>query len=117
MPVPVVEDRNAPLDLSDDLAATVARRLTALAEPTRLRLANELRARDDASVHELADAVGGSLPNISKHLRTLHDAGLVTRRKEGTFVHYRIANQYVGALVGYAVVVLGNTRRFRPPVE
>lgn len=117
MAVPVLSDGKDAASVSDELAATVARRLSALAEPTRLKLADELRVRKDASVQELADAVDGTLPNVSKHLQTLYQAGIVTRRKEGTFVRYRIANAYVGSLVRYAVVILGNTRRVRPPAE
>lgn len=96
--------------LSDDLAATVARRLAALAEPTRLKLAAELRSREGASVQELADAVGGSLPNVSKHLQVLHQSAIVSRRKEGTFVRYELAGDHVAALVGYAVRILGARR-------
>jgi ArsR family transcriptional regulator len=110
--MPVAERREErSVQLSEELAVTVARRLSALAEPTRLKLAAALSAREDASVQELADAVGGSLPNVSKHLQTLHHSGLVTRRKEGTFVRYRMANKHVGLLVRYTVWILGNARR------
>lgn len=102
------EDQRAVL--SDELAETVARRLAALAEPTRLKLAAELRSRETASVQELADAVGGSLPNISKHLQVLHQNAIVARRKEGTFVHYRIAGDHMAALVAYAVRILAARR-------
>jgi DNA-binding transcriptional ArsR family regulator len=110
----VVEQREpAAALLADDLADTVARRLSALAEPTRLKLVAELSARRDASVQDLAEAVGGSLPNVSKHLQILHQSGIVIRRKEGTFVRYRIAGEHVRALVHYSVRILGNARRRR----
>lgn len=96
--------------LSDDLAETVARRLAALAEPTRLKLAAELRTRESASVQELADAVDGSLPNVSKHLQVLHQNAIVSRRKEGTFVRYQIAGEHMGALVAYTVRILAARR-------
>jgi ArsR family transcriptional regulator len=105
--VPVVEATDREAVLGDELAETVARRLAALGEPTRLKLAAELRERDDASVKELADAVGGSLPNVSKHLQTLYYSGIVARRKEGTTVRYRIAGEHVSALIRYAVRILG----------
>lgn len=96
--------------LSDELASTVARRLAALAEPTRLKLAMELRRREHASVQELADAVGGSLPNVSKHLQVMHQSAIVSREKEGTSVHYRLRGDHVSALVGYAIRILGARR-------
>jgi DNA-binding transcriptional ArsR family regulator len=50
--------------------------LTALAEPTRRRIADELRLRE-CSVTDLVAALGMSQPAISKHLRVLRDAGVV----------------------------------------
>src|SRR3954454_22279654 len=105
MPVLDAEERSAVL--GDDLAETVARRLAVLGEPTRLKLAVELRVRETASVQELADAVGASLPNVSKHLQLLYQCGLVTRRKDGNFVHYRLAGDAVSVLLRYAVRILG----------
>src|SRR5258708_2278485 len=63
----VVEQRTGVMALEDRTADVVARRLAALGEPTRLKLVMALREREDASVHELAEAVGGTLPNVSKH--------------------------------------------------
>jgi ArsR family transcriptional regulator len=97
--------------LADGAAELVARRLSGLAEPTRLKLVLELRSRTSATVHELADAVGSSLPNVSKHLQVLHQAGLVTRRREGTYIRYRIAGDAVAALAVYAVRILRDARR------
>jgi DNA-binding transcriptional ArsR family regulator len=109
--MPVLQGREGHASmLCDEMASTVARRLGALAEPTRLKLAMELRRRDKASVQELATAVGGSLPNVSKHLQVLHQNAIVSRHKEGTFVHYRLAGDHVSALVGYSVMSLGARR-------
>ena len=93
--------------LDTTTAELVAYRLAALGEPTRLRLVGELRARESATVQELTEAIGGSLPNVSKHLQILHQAGIVARRKQGTFVRYRIASGTVSALVGYALRIFG----------
>jgi uncharacterized protein YndB with AHSA1/START domain/DNA-binding transcriptional ArsR family regulator len=48
----------------------------ALAEPSRLRIVELLRERPHA-VNEIADALGLPQPQVSKHLRTLNDAGMV----------------------------------------
>ena len=50
-----------------------------LAEPARRRILDRLR-RAESSVGELVDALGMSQPAVSKHLRVLRDAGLVTCR-------------------------------------
>jgi DNA-binding transcriptional ArsR family regulator len=58
----------------------------ALADPTRRGIILRL-AEGEASVSELAEPYGISLPAISKHLKVLEEAGLIFRRREGR-VHY-----------------------------
>jgi rhodanese-related sulfurtransferase len=62
----------------------------ALASPRRLELL-ELLAQASRTVDELADASGQSSANASQHLQALHAAGLVDRRREGTYVRYALA--------------------------
>jgi ubiquinone/menaquinone biosynthesis C-methylase UbiE len=57
----------------------------ALADPTRLRIVALLRAIE-LSVGELAQVLGQSQPRVSRHIRILVDSGLVTRRREGSWV-------------------------------
>jgi ArsR family transcriptional regulator len=81
-------------DLSPDLLASLAERFKALAEPTRLQLLQALRARE-ATVSELVQRTGLTQANISKHLQLLLALGFVTRRKEGLFAYYRLADRDV----------------------
>jgi len=76
------------------LLAEVAERFKALGEPVRLSLLQALRKKE-MSVGELVAATGLGQANVSKHLHQLLDCGYVTRRKEGTFVYYRIASDDV----------------------
>ncbi|MEX2505028.1 MAG: metalloregulator ArsR/SmtB family transcription factor [Egicoccus sp.] len=55
----------------------------------------ELLAQGERSVDDLAGELGQSLANTSHHLRTLARAGLVTSRRDGTHVHYRLASDDV----------------------
>jgi ubiquinone/menaquinone biosynthesis C-methylase UbiE len=57
----------------------------ALADPTRVRIVTLLRAME-LSVGELAQVLGQSQPRVSRHVKILIDAGLVERRKEGSWV-------------------------------
>ena len=59
---------------------------SALSDPTRRAILEHL-AHGEASVTTLAKPFGISLPAISKHLRVLEKASLVSRRKEGR-VHF-----------------------------
>ena len=63
--------------------------LTALAEPTRRRIVDELRT-SDRSVGELADALSVSQPAMSKHLKVLREGGLVSCRTAAQRRIYRI---------------------------
>ena len=86
-----------PHPLPDELAELIARRFRAMGEPVRIRLLDHLRERE-ASVNELAEALGASQQNVSKHLAVLAEAGILGRRKEGTHVYYRIVDEGVFAL-------------------
>lgn len=54
---------------------------TALADPTRRAILERL-ARGECSVSELAEPFAMSLPAVSKHLRVLERAGLISQRRE-----------------------------------
>jgi ArsR family transcriptional regulator len=63
----------------------LADRFQALADPTRLRILALLRLME-LSVGELAQVLGQSQPRVSRHLKILSDAGVLERRKEGSWV-------------------------------
>ncbi|MCC6737295.1 MAG: winged helix-turn-helix transcriptional regulator [Bauldia sp.] len=65
---------------TDHLSATFA----ALADPTRRGILARLTL-GEASVTELAAPYAMSLPAISKHLKVLENAGLITRSREAQF--------------------------------
>jgi DNA-binding transcriptional ArsR family regulator len=64
--------------------------LKGAAEPTRLRLL-ALCAHRDFSVSDLAKVLGQSEPRVSRHLKVLCQAGLLSRVRQGQWVHYRLA--------------------------
>jgi len=72
-------------------SAAVAR---ALGDPKRLRVL-ECLAGGEVSVGELSASVGCQVPNMSQHLAVLRSAGLVTARREGNTVYYRLADPRV----------------------
>lgn len=65
--------------------------LKACADQTRLRLINLLAAEGEVCVCHLVDVLGANQPKVSRHLAYLKRAGLVTDRKDGLWVHYRLA--------------------------
>ena len=71
-------------------ALPLADRFQALADPTRLRIVALLRVME-LSVGELAQVLGQSQPRVSRHLKILADAGVLERRKEGSWVFLTLA--------------------------
>src|SRR6266480_4446481 len=74
--------------------AEVAR---ALASGRRAEIA-DLLAQGERPVEEIAGEIGQSVANTSHHLRAMARAGLVSTRREGTRVFYRLASDRVGEL-------------------
>lgn len=83
--------------MSPPVLERVAEQFRALSEPSRLRLMNLLFG-GERSVGDLVDASGLSLANVSKHLSVLHQAGWVSRRKDGLRVVYTLADDRVLSL-------------------
>lgn len=69
----------------------LAEMFQAVSDPTRLRIL-ALLARMELSVGELAQLLEQSQPRVSRHVRILADAGVVDRRKEGSWVFLAIAD-------------------------
>jgi DNA-binding transcriptional ArsR family regulator len=62
----------------------------ALSHDTRLRCILLLSAYQELCVCELIQAIGAPQPHVSRHLAHLREAGLVSDRREGLWIHYRI---------------------------
>jgi len=86
-----------PHPLPDALVELIAERFRTIGDPTRIRILERLQD-GEASVQELAEHVGTSQQNVSKHLGVLARVGIVGRRKEGTFAYYRITDASVFAI-------------------
>ena len=80
--------------LTPEMLELVAERFKVLAESVRLELLNHLRS-GEMTVSELVEESGLAQANVSKHLGLLRSAGFVTRRKDGLFVYYALADRGV----------------------
>ena len=80
-------------------AATLVGALRAAGETTRLRLL-ALLADGEHTVKDLTEILGQSQPRVSRHLKLLADAGLVTRNAEGAWAYYRLADNAAAADLG-----------------
>ena len=62
----------------------------ALSDTTRLRILALLSAEEELCVCDLTGVLGLSQPMISRHLASLREAGIVSDRRAGVWVHYRL---------------------------
>jgi ArsR family transcriptional regulator len=81
-------------ELSDAALQMIADRFKVLAEPMRLKILHALWD-GELTVGEIIVATNGLQANVSKHLGILQQAGLVSRRKDGLSVYYRICDETV----------------------
>ena len=95
--MPAVPTVPIPHPLPVELVELVARRFRLLGEPMRIRILDALRG-GERTVGELAEELGASQQNVSKHLAALHDGGVVRRRKSGNHVVYAIDDASIFAL-------------------
>lgn len=86
-----------PRPIPMDLAELIAARLRVIGDANRIRILDQLRD-GELSVAQLTDRLGTSQQNTSKHLGVLLQAGIVSRRKEGTSAWYSVADPGVYAL-------------------
>jgi len=89
-----VPGRKKSLPFSDRMLEVIAARFRALSEPNRLRILQALEA-GEATVGEIAERLEANQSNVSRHLQSLHEAGLVGRRREGSSVFYAISDPTV----------------------
>ena len=100
-------------------AASLDQFFRALADPTRLRLLN-LIARQELCVCYFVHVIDVPQPKISRHLAYLRRAGIVAARREGKWMHYRLAvpkNSHAAAILKTAVEAVKNDPQMQRDFE
>ncbi len=92
MNTPKLQRRTRPAgDELDAVFGAVARYFGLLAEPTRLRILNTI-CQDEKSVSGIVAEAAVTQTNASRHLALLHRAGVISRRRAGNAVYYRVSD-------------------------
>ena len=76
--------------LPDDTVDMIGAMLRVVGDPTRIRLMEALNQGGSATGGALADRLGISQQAVSKQLGVLYQAGIVSRRRAGAWVHYEL---------------------------
>ena len=97
--------------LQSDDAMTLETLFSALADRTRLRLLNLMR-RGEVCVCFFVEVLDVPQPSISRHLAYLRNAGVVEARRDGKWMHYRIAelDSRFGRVLDAALAALAEER-------
>jgi ArsR family transcriptional regulator len=92
----------------------------ALSHPVRLRIL-QILARQEACVCHLKTILHRPQPYVSQQLATLRDAGLVSDRREGTLIYYRLADDRLATWLDLGKELVkdsdGNPVPFPPALE
>ena len=86
--------RSAESEQVFELAAELFRVMSA---PMRLKIISSL-CNGEKNVGQLLEEIETTQPNMSQHLNTLYQAGVLGRRREGVQIYYRIVNERVVTL-------------------
>jgi ArsR family transcriptional regulator, arsenate/arsenite/antimonite-responsive transcriptional repressor len=84
--------------LGDQEAVELARVLSALADPVRLRLLSLVASQDEICSCDLEAPLGKSQPTVSHHTKVLADAGLLLAEKRGRWVWWRVEPSRLAAV-------------------
>ncbi|HKU86887.1 MAG TPA: metalloregulator ArsR/SmtB family transcription factor [Casimicrobiaceae bacterium] len=91
----------------DRVFTAVARYFGLLSEPTRLRILHAI-CQAEQSVSAIVAATGASQTNVSRHLALMYQAGVVSRRREGSTVYYGVADpEFVSICRSVCVQIAG----------
>ncbi len=82
--------------------------MKALSDPNRVKIIKMLQHKE-MCVCEMQATLQIAQPSVSKHLKILEDAGLVTPHKDGLWVNYQLTD---GSSSPYAASLLGNLRHW-----
>lgn len=83
--------------IPDEFLDLMAEKFRMLSDPTRLAILRALMA-GERNVSQVIAETGRNQANVSKHLKMMAEAGLVSRRKEGLQVFYELADPLVERL-------------------
>jgi DNA-binding transcriptional ArsR family regulator len=78
--------------VTNEALALIASWFRTLSEPSRLKILRALEEDGELSIGELVEATGLTQANVSRHVQTLAEAGMVGRRREGLSVICFIAD-------------------------
>jgi DNA-binding transcriptional ArsR family regulator len=85
---------NSSQQVPPEVVQQLAAYFSVLGEPSRLRILNLLRDGEKC-VQDLVEVMDTSQANVSKHLKVMVQAGILSRRSEGTLAYYKVEDELI----------------------
>ena len=82
---------------SDEVFELAAEMFRVMSAPMRLKIISSL-CNGEKNVSQLLEEIDTTQPNMSQHLNTLYQAGVIGKRREGVQIFYKIVNDRVVTL-------------------
>jgi DNA-binding transcriptional ArsR family regulator len=111
-PRPPIQER--PL-ISDEQAAEVAALFKVLSNNTRLRMIHSLVIAGEMTVSQLAETVAMKPQAVSNQLQRLVDRRILSSRRSGNNIHYRIVDPCVTSLLDLGLCLIEETKERNNP--
>ena len=89
--------------VTEKQSVSLAEVMACLSDPIRLRLFDLVRRAGSGGICscDLTEPLDRSQPTVSHHLKVLREAGLVTSRREGTWVWYSVVDDALEPVLGF----------------
>jgi ArsR family transcriptional regulator len=94
---------------SEEVFEKAAEIFRVMSAPMRLRIISAL-CNGEKNVGELLSEIDTTQPNMSQHLNTLYQAGVLGKRRDGVQIYYRIINDRVVTLCRAVCVQIASER-------
>ncbi len=94
MAIPLPSEGQPAVLKTDETFESAADLFRVMSAPMRLKIINCL-CEGEKNVSYLLTRVNTTQPNMSQHLNTLYQAGIVAKRRDGVQIFYRIADQRI----------------------
>ncbi len=91
------QEKNSALDKPDEVFEMAAELFRVMSAPMRLKIISCL-CDGEKNVSFLLSKINTTQPNMSQHLNTLYQAGVLGKRRDGVQIHYRIVDDRVASL-------------------
>ena len=93
----ISKTQSNPVSESDQVFELAAELFRVMSAPLRLKIISSL-CDNEKNVSELLSEISTTQPNMSQHLNTLYQSGVLGKRRDGVQIYYRIVNKRVVTL-------------------